>query len=273
MVSISVAFPVSAQGPLIGIEAEGLMEVGSWLAEWLGAYSLGKTVDPYIDKILGRDNEKKLQAMENRLQSQLNKGTVDRKQVETELAVAKKELQILRQAMAGLTSQKQAAKYREDLTSDLKVIRATLAEHERRLAEHERILAEQGKVIENQGKIIEDQGHELDALKKHFDQDQPATPPRREPAYPRGYRPTGATLTLEVRGSGNLIRLREAMHPVLMGTFSFTRDRSKAEYFLPREAHAVIELFGPNNRIYMSANLARQLQILSHGFYYQTLIY
>jgi hypothetical protein len=273
MVAISVAFPAFAQGPLIGIEAEGLVEIGGWLAEWLGAYSLGKTVDPYIDKILGRDNEKKLQAMESRLQHQLDQGTANRKQAETELAVTKKELQILQQAMAGRTSQKQAAKYREELASDLKVIRATLAAHERKLADHERRLAEQGKVIEDQGKIIEGQGHELDVLKKRFDQDQPTAPPRREPAYPKGYGSTGATLTIEVRGSDNLIRLREATHPVLMGAFSFSRDHSKAEYFLPREAHAVIELFGPNNRIYMSASLARQVQILSHGFYYQTLAY
>ena len=58
-----------------------------------------------------------------------------------------------------------------------------------------------------------------------------------------------------------------------MGTFSFTKNGSQAAYFLPPGTRAVVELFGPNNRISMSAHLAQQVQILNHGFYYQPLVY
>ncbi len=266
-IAVTAAFPSLAQGPLLGIEAEGLAEIGGWLFSTLTSYGITKAVDPYVDKILGRDNEKKLQEMESRLKRRLDdKNAADRKQVEDELKVARKELEILRSLMEGRPTKTQVTKYRAELDSDLKLIRETLAEHERRLAEHDQKLAEQGK-------IIEDQGRELDGLKTRMDQLQPPMPPIREPVPPRNYGPAGATLTIQVRGKDNLIRLREATHPVMMGTFSFSRNGANAAYFLPRQARAIVELFGPNNRISMPAQIAQQVQILSHGFYYQKLVY
>ena len=45
---------------------------------------------------------------------------------------------------------------------------------------------------------------------------------------------------IEVRGRGNLIRLREATHPVVMGTFRLTRPDGQGDYFLPADALAIV---------------------------------
>jgi len=242
------------------------------LLSTLGGYSVGKVIDPIVDKVLGRDNEKKIQAVERHLQAQVDKGTANQKQVEEQLAVARRELEIIRQLLAGKTTQTQVAKYRAELSSDMKMIRKMVEEHERRLAEHDRLLAEQGK-------LIEDQGLELKDLRQRLDHQQPWSPPG-APAPPRsGPPPVGppsssaAGLKIEVRGEANLIRLREATHPVLMGKFRFSGSRSQAAYFLPPQTHVVVELFAPDNRISMPAQLANQVQIVSHGWHYETLVY
>jgi len=266
----SMAPPVAGQGPLIPVEAEALGAVGSWLLKTIGGYAITKAIDPFVDKVLGRDNEKKIKAIEQRLQAQLNQGTANRAQVEEELAVARRELKILRQLMAGQTTQVQLEQYRQELATDMKTIQRTLVDHERRLADQERLLAAQGK-------ILEQQGLELQNLKRH--QQQPWSPREAPTSRPSGPVPLGhpyssaADLKIEVKGQANYIRLREATHPVKMGRFQFSRSRSQAAYFLPPSTRAVVELFAPDNRISMPAGLANQVQIISHGWHYETLIY
>ena len=273
--TLAAAFPGAAQGPLIEVEAAGLARIGGWLIKTLGAYALDKSLDFVVDKALGRDNESKLQEIENRLKRQADdKNAENRKQVQAELAVARQELEILRCLLQRRPTKQEIEKYQADLNSDLKLIHVTLAEHERKLADHDQKLAEQGK-------LIEDQGREIDDLKHRMHPAQPLSPPPpQRPSSPGGgttfpVTPShpGATLTVEVRGRDNLIRLREATHPVAMGTFRFSKNGGQAAYFLPPGTRAVIELFGPNNRISMSSRLAQQVQILNHGFYYQPLVY
>jgi hypothetical protein len=276
--ALTTAFPGAAQGPLIEVEAAGLAKIGGWLIRTLGAYAVDKGMDVLVDKALGRDNEAKLQEIERRLKRQVDaKNAENRKQIEAELGVARQELVILRFLMERRPTKQQIEKYQAELDSDLKLIHMTLAEHERKLADHDQKLAEQGK-------LIEDQGREIDDLKHQIHQPQPSSPPAPLPqlppsqpgggaTFPGNPIHPGATLTIEVRGKDNLIRLREATHPVAMGIFRFSRNGGQAAYFLPPGTRAIVELFGPNNRISMSARLAQQVQILNHGFYYQPLVY
>lgn len=257
-----VPFPASAQGPLIVPEAEALGAIGSWLAGSIEGYLSGQAIDlaigPVIDKMLGRDKEKKLREIETRLQNQIDRNTSDRKNVEKELSVAKSELRILHRLIASSPNIEQLARDRKELASDLETIRSTLAEHEKRLDQHDRLLAEQGKLIERQGQELED-------LKQHAPKS-----PARSPAEPLR---VGADLRIEVRGTANLIRLREATHPVLVGNFKLSRNGVAAAYFLPLECHAVVEIFAPGNRISIPALLAQRVQILDHGFQYEKLVY
>jgi hypothetical protein len=270
--ALATAFPGAAQGPLIEVEAVGLARIGGWLIKTLGAYALDKGLDFVFDKATGRDNQTKLQEIESRLKRQANdKNAETRKQVQAELAVARRELEILRCLLQRRPTRQEVEKYQATLNSDLKLIHMTLAEHERKLADHDQKLAEQGK-------LIEEQGQEIDDLKRQMHQARPSPPhpplpPPDGTTFPGAPIRPGATLTIQVRGTDNLIRLREATHPVMMGTFSFTKSGGQAAYFLPRGTRAVVELFGPNNRISMSARLAQQVQILSHGYYYQPLVY
>ncbi len=276
--ALTAAFPSVAQGPLIPAEAEGLAQIGGWLIKTLGAYAVDKAADWVVEKTLGQSNETKLQEIERQLKRQLDdKNVENRKQVQAELAVARQELEILRCLLQRRPTKNEIEKYQAQLNSDLKLIHVTLAEHERKLADHDQKLAEQGK-------LIEDQGREIDDLKHQIHQPQPSSPPPPQRPLPPGggtsfpvtpSRPgsTSGILTIEVRGRDNLIRLREATHQVAMGTFSFTKNGSQAAYFLPPGTRAVIELFGPNNRISMPARMAQQVQILNHGFYYQPLVY
>jgi hypothetical protein len=259
---------VMAQGPLVIPEAEVLWGVGTWLASYLA----GKAVDPIFDKVLGRDSEKKLQAVKASLENQIGRGAANRKQLEEQLAVANNELRVLQQFMVGVPSPKQREHDRKELASNLKTIRSTLAEHERKLAEHERKLDEQKEKIESQDrKLIE--------IERRLSGQQSPSPSQWPPSTVEPSGPLsiplqpGATLTIQVKGRANLIRLREATHPVLMGSFRLSRDGMAAAYFLPRTVRAVVELFAPANRISMPARLARQVQILSHGWYYETLLY
>ena len=261
-----VPFPATAQGPLIVPEAEALGAIGSWLAGSIESYLGGKAIDwaiePVIDKVLGRDKEKKLREIEARLQNQIDRNTSDRKNVEKELSVAKSELRILHRLIASSPNIEQLARDRKELASDLETIRSTLAEHEKRLDQHDRALAEQGKLIESQGRELED-------LKQRVDSPYSKSPVE-SPAEPRR---AGADLRIEVRGTANLIRLREATHPVLVGTFKLSRNGVAAAYFLPQECRAVVEIFAPGNRISIPAGLAQRVQILDHGYQYEKLIY
>jgi hypothetical protein len=249
---------------LIVPEAEALGAIATWLAGSIASYLGGKVVDPVvepvIDKILGRDKEKKLREIEARLQNQIGQSAANRQSVEKQLVVVKSELKIVHELIASKPSIKQLKHDQAELASDLETIRSTLAEHEKRLDQHDRDLAEQGKLIEKQG-------HELDDLRQRIDRpkDPPAGPAR--PLQP------GASLRIEVRGEANLIRLREATHPVLVGSFKLSRNGASAAYFLPPETRAIIEIFAAGNRISIPARLAQRVQILDHGWRYEKLIY
>jgi hypothetical protein len=263
--------PVMAQGPLVVPEAEVLWGIGTWLV----SYITGKAVDPFVDRVLGRDTEKKLQAVAASLKNQIDRGAANGKQLEEQLKVAKDELRMLRQLMAGAPSAKQLEHDRKELASDLKTIRSTLAEHERKLAELDQRAAAQDDKIESQGRKLKEMEQRLGVQQSPSPSQGPLSPP----APGESLRPLsiplqpGATLMIQVKGRANLIRLREATHPVLMGTFRLSRDGMAAAYFLPPAVRAVVELFAPANRISMPARLAHQVQILSHGWYYETLLY
>lgn len=279
MALIVAPWPVASQGILIEPEVEILWSAGKWLATTVGAYLVNRTLDVVFDRPRARETERSLQKAEQILQATLEQGKADRKQVEAELAVAHRELHIVRQFMKGTPSKAQLAQYQQELTSDLQLIQKTLEEHERRLDEHDRRLAEQGKIQEDQGREQRDLKRKVDDLAQRLDQQPSLRPP--VASLPPGGRPPGirppyssaAELKIEIKGPENLIRLREATHPVRMGRFSFSRSRGQASYFLLPSTHVVVELFAPNNRIFMPSHLADQVQIISHGWYYQTLVY
>jgi hypothetical protein len=246
---------VAAQGPLLVPEGKILLVVGSWLLSYLG----GKLADKVIDTIQAKDNEKKLDTVVANLNAHLKVDSANKEQIEGQLKVAKDQLRILRQLMAGVPSSKQLAQDRKQLESDLTEVRSLLAEHEKRLGEHDQHFADNDRRLS-----------ELERQQRGYQPPLSPPSPERPPTIPpQG----GGRLTIEVRGRGNLIRLREATHAVLMGTFRLTRVDGQAEYFLPPAALAIIELFAPASRISMPQRLARQVQILSHGFSYQTQYY
>jgi hypothetical protein len=283
MAIMAVPSPTVAQGPLIVPETELLLDTGEVLwtvGTWLANYLAGKAVDPLFDKVFGRDSEKKLQAVKVNLENRISQGAANRKQLEDQLATTKDELRMLRQLMAGGPSAKQREHDRKRLAADLKTIRSTLAEHEKKLAEHDKKLAQQNEAIESQGRMLSEMQQLLD-LQRPLSERHSPPPPRSigGPSIGRPSRPSGnpfqsgASLRIQVKGRANLIRLREATHPVAMGIFRLSREHMEAAYFLPPEARAVVELFAPANRISMPARLARQVKILSHGWYYETLLY
>jgi hypothetical protein len=247
--------PSLAQGPLIPAEGKVLLAVGSWLLGYIG----GKVADKAIALAQGKDNEKTLDTVVATLNDHLKQNSADKEQVEGQLKMAKTQLRILRQLMAGVPNPKQLAKDREQLESDLTTIRSMLAEHEKRLDEHDQHLA--------------DNDRRLSALESEHRgyASTPSTTPGQAPS-PNSPQ-AGGRLTIEVRGRGNLIRLRVATHPVYMGTFRLKSVDGQADYSIPPEALAVIELFAPASRISMPQSLVHQVQILSHGFSYQTQLY
>jgi hypothetical protein len=246
-----------AQGVATIIEAPLLKGIGKWLVSSIVSYAAGKAIDPIVDKALGRDNETKLKAVEARLQAQLDKGASNRREIEEQLGVARSELQILRKLMSGIPSRQQLAKDRAKLETDLKTIRSVLDEHEKRLDAQDQHLAENDRRLS-----------ELERERRgYLPPPSPGQAP--SPSPPQA----GGRLMIEVRGRGNLIRLREATHAVFMGTFRLTRSDGQADYFLPPEALAIVELFAPASRISMPQRLAHQVQILSHGFSYKTQLY
>jgi hypothetical protein len=248
--------PSLAQGPLISTEAKVLLAVGSWLLGYIG----GKVADKAIALSQGKDNEKTLDTVVATLNDHLKQNSADKEQVEGQLKMAKTQLRILRQLMAGVPNPKQLARDREQLESDLTTIRSMLAEHEKRLNEHDQHLADNDRRLS-----------ELERQQRGFQPPQVAPAPGEFPS-PRSPQ-TGGRLTIEVHGRGNLIRLRVATHPVYMGTFRLKSVDGQADYSIPPEALAVIELFAPASRISMPQSLVHQVQILSHGFSYQTQLY
>jgi hypothetical protein len=244
-----------AQGPATVVEAQVLKKIGSWLISSIASYAAGKA----LDTALGNDNEKQLKAVETRLQAQLDQGAANRRQIEEQLGVARSELQILRKLMSGIPSRQQLAKDRAKLETDLKTIRSVLDEHEKRLDDQDQHLAENDR--------------RLSELEREHRGYQPPTSPGTGPAPSPSSPQAGGRLKIEVRGRGNLIRLRVATHPVFLGTFRLKRSDGQADYFLPPEALAIVELFAPASRISMPQSLEHQVQILSHGFSYQTQLY
>lgn len=251
-----VPSPSLAQGALLPAEGKVLLAVGGWLLSYIG----GKVADKVMALAEGKENEKKLDTVVATLNDHLKQDSANKAQIEGQLKMAKTQLRILRQLMAGVPNPKQLAKDREQLESDLTAIRSMLAEHEKRLDEHDQHLADNDRRLS-----------ELERQQRGFQPPQAPPAPGQTPS-PRSPK-AGGRLTIEVRGRGNLIRLRIATHPVYMGTFRLTRTDGQADYFLPPEALAVVELFAPASRISMPQSLAHQVQILSHGFSYQTQLY
>jgi hypothetical protein len=268
--------PAAAQGPAIIPEAEALWSLGTWLVDAIASNAVGQAVGevvrPLINTVLGRDNETKLKAVQIELRKQLDQGTANRHEIEQQLRVAKNQLRILRKLMVGVPDAKQLAQDRELLETDLSTIRSILAEHEKRLNQHDEHLANHDQQLADNDRRLT----ELERQQRGF-QPAPASPyPAPNPVppgYPQGGPQGGRRLMIEVRGRGNLIRLREATHPVVMGTFRLTRPDGQGDYFLPADALAIVELFAPASRISMPHRLAHQVQILSHGFPYQTQLY
>jgi len=263
---LAAGSPIAGQGPLLVPEIELVWTAGEALLSIVTGYIAGKA----IDKVRGEDTETQLKKVIPRLESQINKSNVNRKAVENALAVAQQELKIAQKLRTGGATKAELAKYRQELTTDIETIKTTLQEHERHLADHDRQLAEQGKLIQKQGEKLEDFEHRLDQR-----QTPPTVrvPPDRGPAPRRpSYGPAGE-LTIEVRGAANSIHLREANHPVRMGRFRISQSRSQAAYFFSPSNRVVIELFAPDNHIFMPSYLASQVQIVSNGWHYETLVY
>lgn len=248
-----------AQGPATVVEAKILERVGTWLVTTLASYAVDKTIDMVVNPLLAKDNEKKIRGVETHLQTQLDQGAPNQGEIRDQLAVAREERRILQKLLSKTPSRKELAKDRAELEADLTTIRSMLAEHEKRLDEHEQHLADNDRRLsllesENRGQL-------------------PVPSPVLGQAPSPNSPPAGGRLTIEVRGRGNLIRLRVATHPVYMGTFRLKSADGQADYSIPSEALAVIELFAPASRISMPQSLVHQVQILSHGFSYQTQLY
>jgi hypothetical protein len=248
-----------AQGPATVVEAKILERVGNWLVTTLASYAVDKTIDMVVNPLLAKDNEKKIRGVETHLQTQIDQGAPNQGEIRDQLAVAREERRILQKLLSKTPSRKELAKDRAKLESDLTTIRSMLAEHEKRLDEDEQHLA--------------DNDRRLSELENEHRGPLPAPSPAPGKVPSPNPPQAGGRLTIEVRGRGNLIRLRVATHPVYLGTFRLKSADGQADYSISPEALAVIELFAPASRISMPQSLVHQVQILSHGFSYQTQLY
>jgi hypothetical protein len=264
IVAITMAsFTALAQGPLVPAETKLLVSIGQWLVGYAG----GKALDAFGEIAFGKKSESKLEGMVADLQARSRQDTANRNQIEAQLKIANAELRVLHQLMNDAPSAKQLKQDRKELATDLKTIRNLLDEHEKRLDAHDKKFDEHDlHLADNDRRLTELERQQLGSP-------APSELPGVTPS-PSQVRPHSAgRLRIEVRGRGNLIRLREATHSVFMGTFRLTRSDWHADYSLPPEALAIIELFAPASRISMPQRLAHQVQILSHGFSYQTQLY
>jgi hypothetical protein len=261
IVAITMAsFTALAQGPLVPVETKVLVSIGQWLLGYTG----GKALDALGEIAFGKKSESKLEGMVADLQARSRQDTANRDQIEAQLKIANAELRVLHQLMNDVPSAKQLKQDRKELATDLKTIRNLLDEHEKRLDAHDKKFDEHDQHLADNDRRLT----ELERQQRGSSELPGVTP---SPSQERPH--SGGRLRIEVRGRGNLIRLREAAHSVFMGTFRLTRSDWHADYSLPPGALAIIELFAPASRISMPQRLAHQVQILSHGFSYQTQLY
>jgi hypothetical protein len=220
-------------------------------AQWLTSALASKFLGDKIDQARGRDVEAQVRRAAARLQKQLDQGKTDHqelRQLSASLALAKTELEALKNILASAPNIKQLERDSRQLEADLLTTKAALMDCEKRLETEER--------------VTERHDHDIETIKDRIDKLESRM---RAPAEG-----AAARVIIKVGGRDNRIRLANAMHSVPTGVFLISQNNAQAFFSVPPGSQAVVELLAPGNLISMPATLAANVKIISHGWYYRS---
>lgn len=261
--------------------APTIMKIGLWLGEQFLGYAAGKA----FDKLLGLDNEKQLEAIQENLQAQVRKGSKDSqklRQMRIELETTNSQLAMLRTLMSSRPSAKEMESFRLKLSTDLERLKQAQQQNAERIELHEdRIDRHDLKLEEMERNVVE-----ITARLRRLEGDAFASPDprntrdslpsfdRREREEPaprvRSSRPVerrGVTLTVMVTGGSNELYVQEVGHPenANVGFFEVKERRDRQVFYLLAGTGGVFSVHGGANRIILPRPLCGRVRIVDRG--------
>lgn len=275
----ALAVPTMAQEEVV------ILVIGKWIANQVAGYFIGKA----IDTVAGNDYDKKLQAVEVRIQSQLRQANSDKALLNRELETARAQRQTLAYLLQSKPDRKELMALNSRMQGGMAELRKRIERQEIRLNEHDGRLSAQDSRLKDQDGRLSD--HEL-RIKKLEDAAQvpdrsSAQPPardfHREGSYdrlpaPRSEAPRrrsgpshelngrgGVTLDLWVSGSDNEIRIEESASDAQSGTFTISDVGSRLRFRLLSGTGAVIHVTGDDNRLYIPSEVLGRVRVVRTG--------